>query len=264
MTSAPRRLLETRSLPSELTRALHAAPGEPEQADLQALANRLGATLGVPLAAPTLAAAPNASGVALVVASAAKPFSALAVWVLGGVALGVGLSGLATYSVARLDSPTPPSSPSAETRQVVQALSPAVAAAPPLAVEPEPTVAVASAGSAKPNPFAVERGATDAGLVTASTSADAAVALEPQESELSLLRRAQQVVSTNPSRALALSALHGRAFPGGLLAQEREVLAIDALTRLGRLQEAQARARAFGERYPGSAHAPRLRALLQR
>jgi hypothetical protein len=66
------------------------------------------------------------------------------------------------------------------------------------------------------------------------------------------------VVASNPARALQLTAEHGRRYHEGVFAQEREVLAIDALSRLGNRDLAAARARRFIESYPESAHRVRL------
>jgi hypothetical protein len=82
------------------------------------------------------------------------------------------------------------------------------------------------------------------------------------ETELSLLRRARAALVSNPADALQLSSLHAEQFPRGLLAQEGEVIAIEALVRLGRGDEARARATRFIEHYSGSVHVPRLRELL--
>jgi hypothetical protein len=81
--------------------------------------------------------------------------------------------------------------------------------------------------------------------------------------ELDLLARARRVVASDPARALQLTAEHARRFSDGVLAQEREVLAIDALSRLGHRDLATARARRFIERYPDSAHRARLAAELE-
>ena len=57
-----------------------------------------------------------------------------------------------------------------------------------------------------------------------------------------------------PKRALPLTREQARRFPRGVLAQEREVIAIEALRRLGQKDEASSRADRFRETYPGSAH----------
>jgi hypothetical protein len=59
-----------------------------------------------------------------------------------------------------------------------------------------------------------------------------------------------------------LDALSGQ-FPGGVLAQEREVLAIEALARAGQHAEASARAASFLKTYPTSPHATKLRGFLK-
>lgn len=72
--------------------------------------------------------------------------------------------------------------------------------------------------------------------------------------ELDLLARARRIVGSAPERALQLTAEHARRYPHGVLAQEREVVAIDALARMGHTDLASARASRFAERYPDSAH----------
>ena len=80
--------------------------------------------------------------------------------------------------------------------------------------------------------------------------------------ELELLTEAQDALARDPRRALALATDHARSYPNGMLAQEREVLAIDALLRLGRRAEAERRATAFGTRWPRSAQGRRITTLL--
>ena len=80
--------------------------------------------------------------------------------------------------------------------------------------------------------------------------------------ELSLLKRARAYVRSNPRRALELSAEHADRFAHGLLGEEREVIAIEALLEQGSKAAALERARAFFATYPGSAHGRRVRTLL--
>jgi len=76
------------------------------------------------------------------------------------------------------------------------------------------------------------------------------------------LARAQAALSNSPKAALALAAEHDRAFAGGgALAQEREVIAIDALLRLGRRTEAELRTQRFHRQFPASAHGRRVDVL---
>ena len=73
-------------------------------------------------------------------------------------------------------------------------------------------------------------------------------------SEASLLDQARAELERNPRRALALTEEHRRRFPSGTLAQEREVIAIEALSRMGQTTEARSRGTDFERRYPDSAH----------
>jgi hypothetical protein len=81
--------------------------------------------------------------------------------------------------------------------------------------------------------------------------------------ELALLERAQRVLRSDPAAALALAEQHRAQYARGSLAQEREVLAIEALLRLDRRQAAEKRAHAFEQRYPESSHLVRVRDLLR-
>ena len=76
--------------------------------------------------------------------------------------------------------------------------------------------------------------------------------------EARLLERAQAALDGKPAEALRLSREHEARFPRGALVQEREVIAIEALRRLGHTAAAQARAAQFERRFHGSVHAPRL------
>ena len=90
---------------------------------------------------------------------------------------------------------------------------------------------------------------------------DAKPALDPV-AEARLLEEARHALASQPARALALCGEHARTFPGGLLSQEREVITIQALARVGRRAEAETRARRFAQAHPRSAHLRRLVHLL--
>jgi hypothetical protein len=81
--------------------------------------------------------------------------------------------------------------------------------------------------------------------------------------ELALLDRARRVMATNPARALALSEQHRQSYRSGQFAEERELLAIEALVRLHQPEAAERRARAFSRAHPNSVHAHRLEVILQ-
>ncbi len=75
-----------------------------------------------------------------------------------------------------------------------------------------------------------------------------------KEGEASFLRRAKVALPTDPARALRLTDEHPTVYPRGVLLQEREVIAIEALIRLGRTDDARARAASFRSRYPSSVY----------
>lgn len=82
---------------------------------------------------------------------------------------------------------------------------------------------------------------------------------EPQ-----LIERARKALAGEPRRALSLTQEHQRRFPSGALSVEREVIALEALSRLGQSAEARRRALAFEAAHPTSIHLPRVRAVLSR
>ncbi|MDB4976476.1 MAG: hypothetical protein JWN48_4817 [Myxococcaceae bacterium] len=81
-------------------------------------------------------------------------------------------------------------------------------------------------------------------------------------SEVALIDRAQQAVLVDPRRTLTLLDEHEREHPRGAFAEEREVLRLDALFRLGEKLALQRRGEAFLEVYPDSVHGEHVRELL--
>lgn len=78
------------------------------------------------------------------------------------------------------------------------------------------------------------------------------------EDDIRLLQEARRRLSSSPTESLSFLRRHRRLFPRSLMTQEREVLEIDALTRLGRRGEAGTRAERFRERWPRSGHIRRV------
>jgi hypothetical protein len=79
-------------------------------------------------------------------------------------------------------------------------------------------------------------------------------------SEADLLEQARSAIKGDPARALQRANEHAARFPRGVLVQEREVLAIQALRQLGRTAEADRRTEAFVKAFPGSAFARKVNA----
>lgn len=121
-----------------------------------------------------------------------------------------------------------------------------------------PAPGAASTSSTSPAP-----GATSTSSSTSSASSEPAGESGPSgEGEADYLHRARALISTSPAEALALAEAYPRKYPGGKLGQERELVAIEALSALGRTDQARARARLFLTLFPGSAHRQRLEALI--
>lgn len=87
-------------------------------------------------------------------------------------------------------------------------------------------------------------------------------ATKPLPSEAALIEQARSALPKNPARALALTETHGRLYPKGILTQEREVIAIEALARLGKARAAEQRGSSFRNQQPHSIHELRLRQVL--
>lgn len=83
-------------------------------------------------------------------------------------------------------------------------------------------------------------------------------------SEIALIEAAEAALSVRPQRALELVTAHERAFPRGAFVEEREVIAVDALSRIGRIEAAHARAERFRRQHPESAYTRRLDRILAR
>jgi len=78
--------------------------------------------------------------------------------------------------------------------------------------------------------------------------------------ELNVLQPARSAVALRDfSSALPILAEHERRFPTGRLAEEREALRVQALSGMGRMEEASRAAAAFRERFPGSVLLSRMR-----
>lgn len=159
-------------------------------------------------------------------------------------ALGVvGAVSVGTWVGVRQAAPVPPP-PAVES-----------AVAPPPAVSAALGVASASQGVSGPAPVAP---ASEQPVAPTAGTAKAGAGQRVTPSELALLTRARDALATNPERTLALCQQHQQAYPEGRLAQEREVLSIEALERLRRDTEAGQRRTRFGKTFPGSAHRSRV------
>ena len=86
---------------------------------------------------------------------------------------------------------------------------------------------------------------------------------DARTAELALIQKAQAAYTDgNLPNALELLAEHGRRFPNGRLAEEREALRVRSLEGCGRSADAHRALQAFADRYPQSILLPHLRETL--
>jgi hypothetical protein len=256
----PVRLLEQDSEASaELRELLGAARlDEPSPEQLAALTGKLGALLEAPVeavpeaSAPDAVAGPSAASGGVVGGLKTKVLTGLAVAVLAGGSFQAGRvfereraaeRPVEPVAAAPMPAPTPTPAPEPVPEPArVEVAPPSGTPVPGTKTVPAPRVPRARAPEA---PAAVPAG-------------EAAM-----DEELTLLESAYEALRKGDAAgALAEAERHATRFPAGALAQEREVLAIDALVRLGRRAEAESRAAAFRVRYPTSTHGVRIQGLL--
>lgn len=101
--------------------------------------------------------------------------------------------------------------------------------------------------------------ASPKGTPRSASAAESATSVQaPRRSEVELLQTASTVLGSNPAEALSLCEEHRATYPKGAMTQEREVIAITALVRLGRRDQAVQRANRFRSNYPTSAYLRQL------
>lgn len=220
----PSRLFDSATAPAGLREVLRQASADVgSDAQVARLAERLGPLLGPVGPAVPVAAAAKASSLKLGLVGAALIVAGGGAWLLS----------------ASPSSPPPPAPTPAQTSPKPNAVAlgaqPAPSAQP--AVEPTPTPTTAAAVESAPVSAKLPEKPTPPAL--------------PSEAEL--LEQARAALKTDPARALQRANEHAARFPRGVLVQEREVLAIQALRRLGRAADADRRAAGFAKAFPGSA-----------
>ena len=225
---------------AELRGLLEAGRSElPREEQLSALASKLGPLLG-----------PGGSGGGGVGGAVAKKGAGAALAkVLGGATLAVVLGSAAVHTLR--------SRAANESPVTAQATSAVVAAAPAVSA-----TAVDETPLPPPAPIAPRRPVPSARASASAARAAAPLIADDPDAEVKLLQGAQGSLASDPAQTLALCAEHARRFPNGLMAQEREVLAIEALAQTGRMDEARARADRFAVAYPSSTHLRRIRAVV--
>jgi hypothetical protein len=148
---------------------------------------------------------------------------------------------------------------------------PAVVRAPASADAPRagPSIRAARAHS-QPGPPAASSGANAPGAPVLAEQGERPAergrdAPPPQDdAALELIARAQRALALDPARALTLLSLHRERYPRGGLAEERDVLSLDAMARLGMRRELAQRAQEFLQRYPQSMYRERVALMSER
>jgi hypothetical protein len=216
----------------------------------------------------------------------ALPVAAGLLFSLKGVAIAAGLGasvlaavyvlpslrGAATHDASPHVAALPSDAPTGRPRSVARDPSPPVDA-PPLAQRAAPAQSVTS-GATSPETAA---SGTGRAIVRAAPVSASGIGTEPVFSapsrapvgdvdtlarEAAMLEEARALLDRAPGDALSKLEEHAVAFPSGHLALEREMLAVDALRRLGRTEDARSRGRALLARYHGSLYEERVRAML--
>jgi hypothetical protein len=166
-------------------------------------------------------------------------------------------SAVPASSAHRARAPSPPVAPAAGASLAPLPDHPMdeAAIAAPLASAPAPPRAPGAAASGPRVDRAVAAPSAQHGSAAPDAGGDLA-------READLLERARVIAPSDPGGALVVLSQHERAFPRGSLVLERELLAVDALLRLGRRADAEARARSLRARAPGSLYTRRLEHLL--
>lgn len=219
-----------------------------------------------------LQAALGAQTGAIPAVAASGAGGSLAAKLLLGAAL---IGGVAWWSTARDESPamdpgastTPAATPAAQPEPAAAPRSSAPTAAPAPAAEPasaelalapeeEPRVDAPQAhveAAVQPRGTRI-RGASSGEATPGTESPDDAVVREAKQ-----IQAARRALGTDAARALSLTQSIAKEFPRGQLVEERLAIAIRALAKLGRMDEARSQAEVFLEAYARGAHANAVR-----
>jgi len=262
----PLRWLEDPETSASLHELLDAAPPAPPMpfelhAQMGAYATAL---LSPALAAKTTATLVGAKSTAPIVGGTGVVKASLVIALMGAAgAVGYSMAGQAPQV------PAPPSNALGKAR--VEALSQSSRTAERQSMEPSPVEPMAApstlnASKGRSSSTAaldtaknvVQRPATTSGVPSAVAAFE-----EPSiADEAKLLELARTQLGQDPARALEFVQRHLQLYPDGQLSAERELIAVEALLRLGRRPEAEQRAAPRLQQAPDSLYARRLRKLL--
>jgi hypothetical protein len=188
----------------------------------------------------------------------------LKLWLLGAAFGGAALLGAVLVLSSRSNEPES-RAPTPRTSVTAPAATVALPSAPTSAPTSADAEAAPSAAPPGPGSFAAAPAApAEASAASPRQAKSATPSAAPRgPSEAALVDTARSIVKSNPRRALALAEQHRRLYPDGVLAQEREVIAIEALALLGRGDAARSRADEYRAKSPHSVHGQRLDSVLK-
>jgi hypothetical protein len=172
-----------------------------------------------------------------------------------GAVLGAGGSLIVTRLVA---SDPAPSEPSSARHPIASSATAPLTEAPSLEPQPSEAPLPSERAAPEPAPRAPVAAPLAAPAATESASADAL------QQEIQLLEQARRNLASSPGAARRALLDHELRFPSGHLRIERELLLVDALVRLGRRPEAEARAESLERQNPNSLYRERLDQILGR
>jgi len=190
-------------------------------------------------------------------------FAAAKVGLAALVGMGAAWSGVEGYRVfqgafERATMERPPPMPAIEPRNSARSVTapsrreaPNLESSPSAVADPDPVFAPHAIATSEASPALSTKSNSVRHSDPPSPPPNIATA-PPASLEEDLLERATRALRRDPTEALALADEHAHTFAAGRLAQEREVVAIQALSKLARFDAARARAKRFFERYPNS------------
>jgi hypothetical protein len=257
MSEEPRRLAEDPTAPQALREDLARARGiAPAPLDVEGGVQRLRAGI---------AAGSAGAGGAGVAAGKTGLLAGLG-WGIVAVGALVGTTVLVANHrdrgalTARAGSVEAPAASVARPASASERLAASEAAALPAAGDREVTT------QAPPRPPSIVRARPRTAVPQAAAPAVAAEAPPPLQpalrAEVAQLIQARRFLETDPAAALALVEEGQRRFGDGTLGQEREAIAVSALAKLGRREEASRRGQDFVGRHPGGPFTARILELL--
>jgi hypothetical protein len=175
----------------------------------------------------------------------AVPVAAGLVLWLRGVAIAAGLGVVGVVAVTQVL----PALHGEPARAVPRVSVPATTGRERVEIPAPPPVATTSTSTSTPTPTSTS--------ISTTTSDDDVLAREA-----ALLEKARASLERDPASSLTTLDAYAAAFPTGTLSIERELLAVDALRRLGRVRDARSRGETLLGRARGSIYEERVTRIL--